>query len=318
MDGSNDNLPLARPDPRMGLVSMSTNYSPLALRHLPQPVPNDIQPHMNPSLFTFEDAFEDLLAVSQGQKLPDITNRYEQKKLLWSMFPTGEPPHFWLHRLRSQGLLPEPRLSHFWDDEPRPDWNHFHRELDSRASSVWGNPSRQGEEKDDHHQDHSVVRDIFSVLSQVEKALFPSDEKRERSEEERWQEQQRQRRSGPDHEDDLFSAIKSSWAEGQRTWDNFVKSINDGSHAPHDRARLEEAQKETKQVVEKKEHVDRFGYLHSTTTIKTLDQDGNEIGSETHYSMRPAENDSDKPKGAEAREDEEDAFKPRKVGWFWK
>ncbi|KAH9883889.1 hypothetical protein F4778DRAFT_585876 [Xylariomycetidae sp. FL2044] len=44
-------------------------YSPLNLQHLPQPVPNDT-PRAWRNLFTFRDAFEDLLTASSGDPLP--------------------------------------------------------------------------------------------------------------------------------------------------------------------------------------------------------------------------------------------------------
>lgn len=111
-----------------------SSYSPLALRDIPQPKPNDAPSDLDTSIFTFEDAFEDLLAVSQGQPLPDIRSRYEQRKLLRSMFPTGEPAYFWLRRLRSQGLLEESTPTRLMKSITEKNWDRFHQELDRQKS----------------------------------------------------------------------------------------------------------------------------------------------------------------------------------------
>ncbi|KAJ3471988.1 hypothetical protein NLG97_g11385 [Lecanicillium saksenae] len=46
-----------------------TFYDPEALTasKLRQPVPRDLPPHLDASVFTFKDAFEDLLATSQAR-----------------------------------------------------------------------------------------------------------------------------------------------------------------------------------------------------------------------------------------------------------
>ncbi|KAH6671595.1 hypothetical protein F5X68DRAFT_215269 [Plectosphaerella plurivora] len=89
-------------------------YSPLMLRHLPQPVPRDLPEGADASVFGFEDAFEDLLRVTSGQGLEDIHQRYATKREWLQSFPRGLPPTLWLHQLTRQGL---------WDGwEPRPDF----------------------------------------------------------------------------------------------------------------------------------------------------------------------------------------------------
>src|SRR5699024_1772914 len=100
---------------------------------------------------------------------------------------------------------------------------------------------------------------------------------------------QRRDRRHPDTFDDLFSSISSSFAHGQKSWETFLKTIADQSAALEKRKDASLADGDTKQVETRDEYVDRFGYLHSTVTRKTLDKDGNEIGRETYVTMRPAE-----------------------------
>lgn len=88
-------------------------YSPLRLQDIPQPVPRDLPKNGDPSLFGFEDAFEDLLLVTSGQGLSDIQCRYRLKEEWREHYPQGLPPILWLHQLCRQGL---------WDGwEARPD-----------------------------------------------------------------------------------------------------------------------------------------------------------------------------------------------------
>ncbi|KAM5353790.1 hypothetical protein ACJ41O_000440 [Fusarium nematophilum] len=307
-------IELGWPSHRGGVasVALSSYYSPLALRDMPQPRPSDAPSNLDASIFTFEDAFEDLLAVSQGQPLPDITTRYEQRKLIRSMFPTGEPSWFWLRRLRSQGLL-EDRHDRLMRPVATYNWDEFHRELDRRAAQVW----RAAMEEEEEEQE-----DAFDD--------FRRDERRE--EEDGFHsrnplledsEQHRNRRREPDHFDDFFSSVQSSFSDAQSTWDSFVKSITEGPHGSFDKRReSDKPAEDEKQVVTKDEYVDRFGYLHSKTTVKTFDAEGNEIGSQTHYTFRPAEKDE---QAGESKEHDEEGSGIKaegrvetKAGWFWK
>jgi len=79
-------------------------YSPLNLDSLPQPIPAGYDPNSPPPL-TFQDAFEDLLAISCGKPMPSILDRIQTRKVLNQMFPAGEPGFYWVRRLQSQGLL---------------------------------------------------------------------------------------------------------------------------------------------------------------------------------------------------------------------
>ena len=296
----------------MALLSVS-NYSPLALRELPRPVPNDLEPHMRSSIFTFEDAFEDLLAVSQGQELPTITTRYETRRILNARYPEGEPPYFWYQRLRLQGLLQMPRPD-WWNHSPSP-WQLSPHEFDRKAARVSSSTNR-----DEDLITGVFFRELSSILRQVGLAPF-SDENLNRLEEEERQHHQQQK-ALPNHEHDLFSTVKSEWDEGGKTWDNFMKSLREGRATVSDTPDLEQDPKKAShkenQIVDKKEYVDRFGNLHSTVRTKVFDEQGNEIGSTVHHSIRSRDEESDRPEGAEPAREEGQEQRPRKVGLFWK
>ncbi|OAQ83896.1 hypothetical protein VFPBJ_02663 [Purpureocillium lilacinum] len=304
----------------------SASYSPSALRHLPQPVPNDLPPDLDSSVFTFEDAFEDLLAVSQSQPLPDITAKYDQRRLLRQMFPNGEPTWFWMRRLQSQGLVESPSRGRFFR-ALRPDWDGFHRELDRRAAEVWrGATGGSGDEDDDDEDAGDLFHEIGRAFKQIERGF--SDEGRAVSQDTPEADDVSQRRDWrhPDTFDDLFSSISSSFAHGQKSWETFLKTIADQSAALEKRKDASLADGDTKQVETRDEYVDRFGYLHSTVTRKTLDKDGNEIGRETYVTMRPAEKSAPEQHQLDNYPKEEldhaegaaDENGKNKSGWFWK
>ena len=132
----------------LGLRSVlsSPYYSPSSLADLPQPIPNDVPAHLDKTVFTFEDAFEDLLSVAQGHRLPDIEHKYKQRQLLRQMFPDREPGWFFLKRLEASGLLhvsSPPSLAP--EQLPRPDasWESLHHQLEERADEVWGRERSQ-------------------------------------------------------------------------------------------------------------------------------------------------------------------------------
>lgn len=332
----------------------SWSYSPANLRHLRPPVPNDLPAQCDATVFTFEDAFEDLLTVSQGRPLPDIKSRYNQRQLLRQMFSHGEPTWFWLRRLESQGLLRRPTRDELYrprnfgllEDLEEPefsepnwnDWSKLHEELDRKAAEVWkGVTSR--EENDGQPKSHSFFDDVHQTFKQLEDSFYG----RNGSHEDEHSNQHQKR--FPDHFDDLFSSLSSSFAEGHKTWDAFVKSIT--NHKPvssEDSAAQPPSSSEekiyddgTREVITRDEKVNSFGYLTTTITKKTYDKNGNEIGTETHFTMRPAEKsqsararenndanvieradaDADADGDADADADDQQA-QDKKSGWFWK
>ncbi|KAF7544625.1 hypothetical protein G7Z17_g9809 [Cylindrodendrum hubeiense] len=289
---------LSWPDRSMASVALSP-YSPLALRSLPQPVPNDAPSNLDPSVFTFEDAFEDLLAVSQGQPLPAISARYEQRKLLRAMFPDGEPAYFWLRRLKSQGILDMPSPGQLLAQVADTNWDYFHRELDRRAVNAW--------------------RAVTGEDSRDSRRVFEDDDSSPHSfRESPESEHVRRRRNEPEHFDDFFSSVQSSFSNSQSSWDTFVKSITDNPSTSLAKSQQDRSLDKSQEVI-KDEYVDRFGYLHSKVTVKTLDEDGNQIGSQTHYTVRPADKQSDESKDG----DDKSGINAKgsvetKAGWLWK
>lgn len=83
-------------------------YSPYNLRHLRQPVPTDLPAGVDAKSFGFEDAFEDLLAVSAGRPMMDLTRQARMKKDILDHLGFNEPPINWARRLAHDGLLPQP------------------------------------------------------------------------------------------------------------------------------------------------------------------------------------------------------------------
>lgn len=83
-------------------------YSPCNLRHLRQPVPKDLPAGVDAKAFGFEDAFEDLMAVSAGRQMMDLSRQARMKKDIIDHFGFSEPPINWVRRLGSDGLLPRP------------------------------------------------------------------------------------------------------------------------------------------------------------------------------------------------------------------
>ncbi|OTA07384.1 hypothetical protein A9Z42_0082720 [Trichoderma parareesei] len=329
-------------------------YSPLNLRHLKQPVPNDLPPQCDPSVFTFEDAFEDLLAVSQGRPLPDIKDRYNQRQLLRQMFSKGEPTWFWLRRLESQGLLRRPTRDELYrprnfgllegddDDEASADWGlsragwsdwaRLHEELDRKAAEVWSRAAAS------EKAGNGFFDEVHQLFKQLEDS-FHGRENRPHKDDHPGSHQ----KSLPDHFDDLFSSLSSSFAEGHKTWDAFVKSITESTTKTDNKpvstdsrevASLPPSTSEEKvydngikEVVTRDEKVNSFGYLSTTVTKKTYDKNGNEIGTETHFSMRPADrlHKVDARGNSEANvieradtDADDQQTQDKKSGWFWK
>ncbi|KAH6603440.1 hypothetical protein Trco_008215 [Trichoderma cornu-damae] len=321
----------------------SWSYSPANLRHLRQPVPNDLPPQCDSTVFTFEDAFEDLLAVSQGQPLPDIKSKYSQRQLLRQMFSNGEPTWFWLRRLESQGLLRRPTRDELYrprnfglsEDRDYPeslpsswnDWSRLHEELDRTAAKVWKGVA-SGEKPDGQADGNSFFDEVQQTCRRLEDSIYGPN----KSHQEDHDGQHRSRL--PDHFDDLFSSLRSSFAEGHKTWDAFVGSMTDNKPAPADGSASAPPPSSSeekvyangnREVVTRDDRVNSLGYLTTTVTKKTYDKNGREIGTETHFTMRPA--DKAQNVGARGNADasvieradaDDQQAQDNKSGWFWK
>lgn len=116
----------------------------------------------------------------------------------------------------------------------------------------------------------------------------------------------------------MFSSIQSTFAEGQKSWNTFVKAINEGPSTAYKNPEKAKAPNENNQAIHKDEHVDRFGYLHTKVTVTTFDDEGNEIGSETRITIRPADKQPEASTSGSALEGITDGQDGGKSGWFWK
>jgi len=279
-------------------------YSPAALSELPPPVPNDLPPDLEPDSFTFDDAFEDLLVASQGRPLPDIYSRYRKRMLLRDMYPNGEPEALWLRRHINQARG-DPSSRPPFSGRGSQNWEEFHRELERRAPWVWHVPD------DDDEKSRRTEPGWLRELTEASKALSDAFSDRVGPSKERNQDDDARRE--PNSFDELFSAIESTVAEGQKSLETFIKAIT-----PPETPRTSQSSHDTRQVVSRDEHVDSHGYKHSTVTTRTLDRDGNEVGRETSYSCRPAEPQvpHHERSGIDADTSVQEA--PKKSGWFWK
>lgn len=247
-------------DSQVRSIIWSPTYSPLSLRSLPQPVPKDL-PEGAESLFTFEDAFEDLLTVSQGQPLPNIYEKLGQRKLLKQVFPAGEPSHCWLRRLESQGLLrwrsetmhepdnepPKPR--HVPDPKPH-DWDTLHSELARRRAEVWDaeprDISKRGEppglldlakvsldlikahpelENRFEEMNRKMFEEIFGRRTEARRGVDPSGN--EYNESDRAAPKTAEE-NYPKTFDEWFDQVQNFQTGGRSSWDAFKKSLDFG------------------------------------------------------------------------------------------
>lgn len=244
----------------------ASSYSPASLSHLHPPVPQDLPAGCDAKVFTFSDPFEDLLEMSQGKPLPAIQTRYEQSKVLKRLYPNGEPTWVWVQRLQSQGLAqwPSPWLSPLL----RPsNWDQLHQELERRAADVWRSV-RAATEQESTLPKQEPKRDVYGEGSWRQK----DDEARQSQNSSR----------GPESFDELFSWIQSGVKQAESGFDAFTKAINDNANQSKEKSK-------TKRVETRDEYVDRFGYLHTTTKINIVNDKGEEVGSETYKTVRPAD-----------------------------
>lgn len=316
-----------------GLASLLfSSYSPANLRRLPQPVPNDLPSHLDSSIFTFEDAFEDLLIVSQGDPLPDIKHKYCNRMLTRRIFPQGEPMWSWLRRLEISGhLSTDPSEC----QQDRSDWGDFRRELDKNAQA-WKceKPSPEGLSIGEavHH-----FRGLFGELERisgnieklfnegnVEKVLIEAERRLDQhhSEPAKQTEQGRDRSSEPDTFEEFFANVHSTHESGQRSWDSFMKAISD-SYNTSGNSQKPVSKLETQVVESREEHIDKYGYVHRKVTRRQVDNEGNEVSRSTTYQMRPKLADERcgdqnwEREHVNVGEDVSDGEKTRKHGWFW-
>lgn len=248
----------------------ASSYNPSALSHLPRPIPKDLPRDFDSTVFTFNDAFEDLLEVSRGNALPSIQTRYDQSRLLQRMYPDGEPTWFWMQRLQSQGLvdIPSPWIQPMLSGA---NWDRLHRELEQRAGDVWRNvrSAWDAEAQKRPSTESDKPKTAENWWGDRESIKFSDDDKK-----------------GPNDFDELFSWVQSGVKQAESGFNTFVKTL-DGS-GPQGNT----DDPNTKRVETTDEHVDRFGYVHTTRKVKIIDSEGKEVGAEIYKTIKPARNDN--------------------------
>ncbi|KAL1872776.1 hypothetical protein VTK73DRAFT_1326 [Phialemonium thermophilum] len=338
---------------RWQLFVYQSPYSPLRLATLPrQPRPQGLPEGADPKMFSFVDAFEDLLAESAGRPMMDLQTRYEMNKLLARMWPRGEHPLSWFSRLESQDLTKvyfrynpghyfTPDRMSGWGELPRPEVTYepeksrAGRELDvtpvERTQSVVdrGSADRPGL--------FGELDRVFKSLAKVLEDEFSTFTSRKKPDEGTPDSDPRGREPGT--EDDLYSLVQSAFHDAERSLSTFMKSFSQGRWGFETwnpewtrlgSEKIDQAPAETevhedewgKTVKSKKEFVDAFGNLHVKTEICRTDVHGNEVSKETHYSVRPvspsrkAQVEAPGKESGETAQAEEEQDK--KSGWFWK
>lgn len=332
-------------------------YSPLNLGHLPQPIPADAPPALQDGVFTFEDAFEDLLTVTAGRRLPDIGTKYETRKMLSQMFPYGEDAAFWVRRLQSQGLLDNANFFPFqaramW---PHDVWESIHREFARaaeearRAEERWMSrfeEGRRGErgDEDRERRRYGLFDELDKLFRSFESGMSGEEKKGdpERQNEDSGRKgdpERKERRKEASTEDDLYSSVQSAFSSGAKSLGTLVKMARDGvadiqnSHSSSSTARW--GQQKGERVESKEEFTDEAGNRHEKRIVRTLDKEGNEVGREVHVRVSSPPPREERPLQADDQEQKQKPPEDSKgdkgnkggkggkgssddSGWFWK
>ena len=340
---------------RWQIFAYGSRYSPLLLATLPdQPCPRDLPEWMDPGMFTYLDAFEDLLAQSEGRPMMDLQTRYEMNIYLAGMWPRGEHPLAWYSRLESQNLseafsrylrgnqytparVDDPAELLTEDDQEKLGHEAAQEANIERAET----PSRPSP----RHEELGVQTGLFGELDKAFKELGKvlEDEISSFGQRRRPREDRPKTDSdgeAPKTEADLYDTVRSAYYDAERSLSTFVKSFTDGkwrfepwgddakaggTNAPSEEVRED---KSGKTVTSTNEYVDAFGNLHSKTEVRRTDWDGNVVATETHYFVRPAPQTrkvEQEPQEERPREEPpekarrgQDEKQDGKDGWFWK
>ncbi|KAK6210240.1 hypothetical protein QIS74_11824 [Colletotrichum tabaci] len=278
-------------------------YSPLRLHDLPQPTPKDLPKGADPTLFGFEDAFEDLLMVSSGQDLPEINERVRFRKECRESFPHGLPPILWLHQLTRQGL---------WDG-----WDTRPEVLDGAVSERW---KRWLQEQDDPFHE----RRLPSVPSQSSPQETGKHSAVENGARERLARPERDHH-GETEEDSYLSVIgKARFNTSRET--SASPSESSESHSTT-RDLSPQGLPSGWRVVEKvQEREDANGNVHVTKTITTFNDRGEEVGRQTErrseyaWSASFSTDGSNKKDRQQQQQQQQDSERDvnDKSSWFWK
>lgn len=333
---------------RFDAFARRSQYSPIRLaENMPrQPRPRDIHSDMDPRLFTYVDAFEDLLAEASGAPPMDLRARYNMNKMLRRTWPFGESPISWARRLESQGLVKAfiPDYRPLLAKQPDTAQQAAAQAKDQPAvvaEDMWqgrSSPQEPRAGEDDRPAEDGLFGEIEKAVKLLNQVL---DETTTSFTSSFWDpEKTRREHSGePRTEHDLYDAVHSAFNEGQRSLSAFFKSLSEGIEPrprpgaksdgdAHDGETVEE-EDGMKTVRSSREYVDEYGNKHLSTEIRRTNKDGTVVSTETHYSVRPAEETErsaidNSPAQKDPSENEEwaDSYQKRdgdkKSGWFWK
>ncbi|KAF9871628.1 hypothetical protein CkaCkLH20_10826 [Colletotrichum karsti] len=275
-------------------------YSPLALRDMPQPTPQDLPADADSSLFGFEDAFEDLLMVSSGQGLPDIHERHRVKREWREQFPKGLPPILWLHQLTRQGL---------WDGwAPRPGV------LEGAISERW---QRWLQEQDDPFHERRALPAPGHTSPKAPDAREPDVKKDEgvtRNEPRQAMQNRPEEENRETEEDSYFSVTGKARFSGSRQTDTGKTHSSTRDLSPQG---LPSGWRVVENVQERN---DGNGNISVTKTVTTFNEKGEEVGKQTErrsdytWSASFSTGGGSNKKDQQRQENDTD----EKSSWFWK
>ncbi|KAK1979769.1 hypothetical protein LZ30DRAFT_596183 [Colletotrichum cereale] len=275
-------------------------YSPLRLHDLPQPIPKDLPKGADPTLFGFEDAFEDLLMVSSGQGLPDINERVRFRKECRESFPRGLPPILWLHQLTRQGL---------WDG-----WDTRPEVLEGAVSERW---QRWLQEQDDPFHEGRSLPGPKQPSPKVSE-MAPVSDKAAREARARLE----QDHHGETEEDSYFSVTGKARLNTSRETSTSTSTSESPKLHSVTRDLSPQGLPAGWRVVEKvQEREDAKGNVHVTKTITTFNDRGEEVGRQTERRSEYAWSASfstSNDKNRDQQQRDTDGGGNDTSSWFWK
>jgi hypothetical protein len=333
-------------------------YSPCNLREMPQPVPKDLPQHLDPSTFTFSDAFADLLASRHGGSLSDLDAVAWQKNsreritgssdLAWpdwlALYHAGLFDHYASHPRRCQPMFGR------HNERPAVKWALGSAENGSANNANDGHAAPPAIPK---ATDYSMAGGLFEELDRVFRILqrVLSEETggggqdKEHPESAQALKAETAKRE-PETEDELYSVLKSAFSE--KSLSALFKAISlgasnaevDAESRPTERRgppdstlrKTGDEADEARKVVTKEEHVDVLGNHHVKTVTRHLNEQGEEVGRSTVLQVRSRSrlprtktgqqrkvgDDGSSESSSRQEEGAQRLDEARKEGWFWK
>ncbi|KAH8895156.1 hypothetical protein GQ53DRAFT_79503 [Thozetella sp. PMI_491] len=302
-----------------------SQYSPLILdRQLSvRPRPYDAEDDMDPDLFSWRDAFEDLLAASSGLPMASTRDRYNHRKFL-SRISLIEPVDLWLAQLQAQRLTEAYFPLREWDHQSPQTMEEWVRLRQAEADH------RARLEQEASQRAREFVR-AFGFDS--DRASKPRGSA---AGEDRGQKEETEPRS----ELDWFDFIHTASKEVLPPLTAFLKIFTNGKWETNSSTTTsstvrtsEHVDEETLKTTRSTEEWIKDGCVHVKTEVRKTTPDGREVSRETHYTVRsvkPEELDSSAT-AAGAKDDaqsevgdtkawsrKEDGQGGKKNSWLWK